>query len=109
MCIEFLHSHMKKNLELLGGVVNSQRLLLELARKGMDRQAAYVVVQRNAMLTWQAKHAGAVDADFLRQLLSDPDVARHFKESELRQLCSLDFHFKEVKARFKSVGLSSRK
>ncbi|MET0405120.1 MAG: adenylosuccinate lyase, partial [Cystobacter sp.] len=40
---------MKKNLEQLGGVVNSQRILLELARKGMDRQAAYVIVQRNAM------------------------------------------------------------
>ncbi len=41
--------NMKKNLELLGGVVNSQRLLLELARRGLDRQAAYVIVQRNAM------------------------------------------------------------
>ena len=41
--------NMAKNLALLGGVVNSQRLLLELARKGVDRQAAYVIVQRNAM------------------------------------------------------------
>ena len=44
---------MQKNLELLGGVVNSQRLLLELARKGMDRQAAYVIVQRNAMRMYE--------------------------------------------------------
>ena len=44
---------MQKNLELLGGVVNSQRLLLELARKGMDRQAAYVIVQRNAMKLYE--------------------------------------------------------
>ncbi|HLT29407.1 MAG TPA: adenylosuccinate lyase [Myxococcaceae bacterium] len=44
---------MQKNLDLLGGVVNSQRLLLELARRGMDRQAAYVIVQRNAMRTYE--------------------------------------------------------
>src|SRR5690606_24378765 len=44
---------MQKNLGLLGGVVNCQRLLLELARRGMDRQAAYVIVQRNAMRTYE--------------------------------------------------------
>jgi len=62
-------------------------------------------VQRNAMKTWAAKHAGRDDADFLAQLKSDPEVATHFKPGELEQLCSLDFHFKEVKERFKKLGL----
>ena len=44
---------MQKNLELLGGVVNTQRILLELARRGIDRQAAYVIVQRNAMRMYE--------------------------------------------------------
>ena len=97
--------NMKRNLGLSLGMWNSQTVLLALIRKGLTREQAYEVVQRNAMLTWQAKHAGAPDADFLRQLLSDPDVAQHFQEAELRKLCSIDFHLKEVKARFKSVGL----
>jgi hypothetical protein len=58
------------------------------------------------MKTWQVKHAGRDDADFVEQLKSDPDVARHFASGELEQLCSLDFHFKEVKNRFRKLGLS---
>ena len=41
------------------------------------------LVQRNAMETWAVKHAGRDDADFLEQLMADPDVSRHFKEAEL--------------------------
>ena len=97
--------NMKRNLGLSLGMWNSQTVLLALIRKGLTREQSYELVQRNAMLTWQAKHAGSPNADFLSQLLSDPEVAKHFHEAELRKLCSLDFHFKEVKARFKSVGL----
>ena len=57
------------------------------------------------MKTWEAKHAGRDDADFVEQLKSDPEVARHFKPGELEKLCSLDFHFKEVKNRFRQLGL----
>jgi hypothetical protein len=57
------------------------------------------------MLTWQAKNAGDTQADFLKQLQADPEVARHFAPGELEKLCSLDFHFRQVKARFKKVGL----
>ena len=78
---------------------------LALIRKGLDRERAYELVQRNAMRTWQAKHAGRPDADFLRQLQSDPDVARHFQRGELESLCSLDFHFRQVKYRFRKLGL----
>ena len=96
--------NMKRNLGLSLGMWNSQTVLLALIRKGLTREQAYELVQRNAMLTWQSKHAGR-DADFLSQLKSDLEVARHFKKGELEALCSLDFHFKEVKNRFRKLGL----
>ena len=98
--------NMQRNLALSLGLWNSQTVLLALIRKGLSREDAYDLVQRNAMKTWAAKHAGRDDADFLNQLRQDPEVARYFKKGELEKLCSLDFHFKEVKNRFKSVGLA---
>ena len=97
--------NMKRNLGLSLGMWNSQTVLLALIRKGLTREEAYELVQRNAMKTWEVKHAGRDDADFLEQLKSDPDVAKHFKKGELEKLCSLDFHFKEVKNRFRKLGL----
>ena len=97
--------NMRRNLELSLGLWNSQTVLLALIRKGLTREQAYELVQRNAMRTWQAKHAGRADADFLSQLKADPEVARHFKRGELEGLCSLEFHFREVKNRFRKLGL----
>ena len=97
--------NMKRNLELSLGMWNSQTVLLALIKKGLTREEAYELVQRNAMKTWQAKHAGESGADFKTQLLSDPDVAKHLTKPELEKLCSLDFHYKQVKARFKKLGL----
>jgi adenylosuccinate lyase len=97
--------NMKRNLGLSLGMWNSQTVLLALIRKGLTREAAYDLVQRNAMRTWATRHAGRDDADFLQQLKTDPEVAKHFKNGELDKLCSLDFHFKEVKNRFKKLGL----
>jgi adenylosuccinate lyase len=97
--------NMKKNLGLSLGMWNSQTVLLALIRKGLTREEAYALVQRGAMKTWEVKHAGRDDADFLEVLKSDADVAKHFKKGELEKLCSLDFHFKEVNNRFKKLGL----
>jgi adenylosuccinate lyase len=97
--------NMKRNLKLSLGMWNSQTVLLALIKKGLSREQAYELVQRNAMQTWAVKHAGREDADFVEQLKSDPEVARHFKKGELEGLCSLDFHFKHVKSRFKKLGL----
>jgi len=97
--------NMKKNLRASLGLWNSQTVLLALIRKGLTREDAYELVQRNAMKTWEVKHAGRDDADFVEQLKSDPEVAKHFKPGELEKLCSLDFHFKEVQSRFKRLGL----
>jgi adenylosuccinate lyase len=98
--------NMKKNLGLSLGMWNSQTVLLALIRKGLTREDAYDLVQRNAMKTWEAKHAGRNDADFLAVLRGDPEVAKYFRKGELEKLCSLDFHFKEVKNRFKKLGLT---
>jgi adenylosuccinate lyase len=97
--------NMRKNLGLSLGMWNSQTVLLALIRKGLTREDAYSLVQRNAMKTWEVKHAGRDNADFLEILKTDPEVASHFKAGELEALCSLDFHLKEVDDRFKALGL----
>jgi adenylosuccinate lyase len=97
--------NMRKNLGLSLGMWNSQTVLLALIRKGLTREDAYALVQRNAMKTWEVKHAGRDDADFLEMLKADPEVAGHFKKGELEALCSLEFHLKEVDARFQALGL----
>jgi adenylosuccinate lyase len=95
--------NMRRNLALSLGLWNSQTVLLALIKKGLTREAAYELVQRAAMQTWQAKHAGRNDADFLEQLRRDPEVRRHFAEGELEALCSLDFHFQNIRSKFDNV------
>jgi adenylosuccinate lyase len=97
--------NMKRNLGLSLGMWNSQTVLLALIKKGLTREAAYQLVQDAAMKTWEVKHAGRDDADFLEQLKSDPAVAKHFKPGELEKLCSVGFHFKDVNRRFDRLGL----
>ncbi len=97
--------NMKNNLGLSLGMWNSQTVLLALIRKGLTREQAYDLVQRNAMKTWEVKQAGRADANFLQQLLDDPAVAQNLSRKELEKLCSLDFHLKEVEDRFRRVGL----
>jgi adenylosuccinate lyase len=95
--------NMKRNLQLSLGMWNSQTVLLALIRKGLTREAAYELTQRNAMKTWQAKHAGGEGADFLAQLRLDPEVNKHFSQGELEKLCSLDFHFQNVQTKFDNI------
>ncbi|MFO1487223.1 MAG: adenylosuccinate lyase [Verrucomicrobiota bacterium] len=98
-------ANMKKNLGLSLGMWNSQTILLALIKKGLTREAAYKICQDAAMKTWEVKHAGRDDADFVEQLKLDAEVQKLFKKGELEALCSLDFHFKEVNNRFKKLGL----
>jgi adenylosuccinate lyase len=99
-------ANMMKNLGLSLGMWNSQTVLLALIRKGLTREAAYKLVQDDAMKTWDVKHAGRDDANFVEILKADPAVTKYFQPGELDQLCSLDFHFKEVNNRFKKLGLN---
>jgi adenylosuccinate lyase len=98
-------ANMKKNLGLSLGMWNSQTVLLALIKKGLTREAAYKLVQDAAMKTWETKHAGRDDADFVEVLKCEPQVSKYFAKGELEKLCSLDFHFKEVNNRFKKLGL----
>ena len=89
--------NMRKNLDRLGGLVHSQRVLLALAQKGVAREDAYRLVQRNAMKVW----AGA--GDFLALLNADPDVRKYLSEAELKANFDLDFHFAQVDTIFARV------
>ena len=97
--------NMRRNLGLSLGMWHSQTVLLALIRKGLTRERAYELVQRNAMKTWEVRHSGREDADFLEVLKSDPEVAAQFAPGELEALCSLEFHFREVDHRFRLLGL----
>jgi adenylosuccinate lyase len=89
--------NMQKNLDLLGGLVHSQRVLLALTQKGVAREDAYRLVQRNAMKAW------AGGGDFLTLLKADKDVRKHLSEAELEENFNLDFHFAQVDAIFRRV------
>jgi adenylosuccinate lyase len=90
-------ANMRKNLERLGGLVHSQRVLLALTQKGAAREDAYAMVQRNAMRAWQG------EGDFLSLLKADKDVRRHLSEAELEENFDLGHHFKHVDTVFARV------
>jgi len=89
--------NMRKNLDRLGGLVHSQRVLLALTQKGAAREDAYRLVQRNAMKAW------AGEGDFLNLLKTDKDVRKHLSEAELADNFDLDFHFAHIDAIFRRV------
>ena len=88
---------MKKNLDKLGGLINSQRILLELTQKGMSREDSYEAVQRNAMPVWLE------GKDFKVLLKSDPKIKEFLDDNEIDELFNPDFHFKHVDTIFKRV------
>ncbi len=88
---------MKKNLEKQGGLVHSERVLLALVQKGLAREEAYKLVQRNAMKAW------AGEGEFLGLLKRDPQVIQKIRESELEALFDLNHHLKHVDTIFKRV------
>jgi adenylosuccinate lyase len=90
---------MIENLDLTLGLIHSQKVLLELARRGMKRQEAYVMVQRNAMKTWDEK------TPFLENLLKDKELAEHINHHDLKQLFTYDKIFDSVDYIFNRCGL----
>ena len=95
---------MKLNLDRLGGLIHSQRVLLALARAGLSREAAYTLVQRNAMQVWDAYQAGAARMpDFQALLAADPDVAKALKPREIAEQFDLGYHLKHVDTIFARV------
>jgi len=91
-------ANMEKNLNKLGGLIHSQRILIALTQKGVAREDAYRLVQRNAMKVW-----GGESNDFLSLLKTDPDVHKVLSDKELEDNFDLDHHFKQVDTIFKRV------
>lgn len=89
--------NMMKNLNLLHGLIHSQRVLLALTTKGASREDAYNLVQRNAMKVW------AEGKDFKELLLADQDVTRYLDKKEIENSFDLNYHFKNVDYIFNRV------
>jgi adenylosuccinate lyase len=90
-------ANMKKNLDRLGGLVHSQRVLLALTQKGVSREEAYALVQRNAMPVWRG------EGDFLTLLKNDKGVRKVLDAAELEELFDLGYHLKNVAFIFNRV------
>jgi adenylosuccinate lyase len=89
--------NMKKNLDRLGGLIHSQRILLALTQKGAAREQAYTLVQRNAMPVWRG------EGDFLTLLKADRDVSAFLSAAELEALFDLAYHTRHVDTIFRRV------
>jgi adenylosuccinate lyase len=89
--------NMAKNLDRLGGLVHSQRVLLALTQKGAPREDAYRYVQRNAMKVWKG------DSDFPALLKADADVRKYLSDAEIDENFDLGYHLKHVDTIFKRV------
>ena len=89
--------NMQKNLDKLGGLVHSQRILLALTQKGVSREDSYRLVQRNAMPVWRG------EGNFLDLLKADKDVSSKLSDKELEELFDLGYHTKHVDTIFKRV------
>lgn len=97
---------MQTNLNMTGGLVYSQRILLALIDKGMGRQEAYKLVQRNAKKVWSMASKGPIqDPALLEALSSDAEVANYLSPDELRELTSTDYYVKYIDTSFKRIGL----
>jgi adenylosuccinate lyase len=93
--------NMKRNLDLLGGLHNSQRVLLALTQAGMSREAAYAAVQRNAMKVWEMR--GDRGGQFASLLKADPEVSQKLNPTEIDAMFDDFYHLKHVDAIFERV------
>lgn len=91
--------NMRKNVEITQGLIFSQRILLTFIDKGLSRQKAYEIVQRNSMKAWKER------ISFLSLLESDPEVVEHIGKDELAALFDYGYHLKNIDATFERLGL----
>lgn len=90
---------MEENLNMTFGLIHSQKVLLALAKKGLKRQDAYVMVQRNSMKTWDEK------IPLLESLKADKELMQHFEKDELENLFSYEKVFESVDFIFNRIGI----
>lgn len=89
--------NMARNLELTKGLVFSQQVLMKLAEKGIERQKAYVMVQRNAMKVWEGEDS------FKDLILKDKEIMEYLGKDEVEEVFDLKYHFKHVDEIFERV------
>ena len=98
-----------KNLNLTGGLVFSQRVLLELPLQGVSREDAYRIVQKNAMKVWEEIQQGKPSTDangeslYLNHLLEDEELGKSLSEKQIRECFNYDYYTKNVDKIFKRV------
>ncbi|WP_315714794.1 MULTISPECIES: adenylosuccinate lyase [unclassified Bradyrhizobium] len=90
-------ANMEKNLDRLGGLVHSQRVLIALTQKGASREDSYKLVQRNAMPVWRG------EGDFRTLLKADADVKKYLSDAEIDEQFDLGYHLKHVDTIFRRV------
>ncbi|MBN2897045.1 MAG: adenylosuccinate lyase [Campylobacterales bacterium] len=101
--------NMMKNLNLTGGLVFSQRVLLELPLQGVSREEAYKIVQRNAMKVWEGLQQGkaaindAGESLYLQYLLADEELRSKLSEAQIRDCFNYDYYTKNVDGIFQRV------
>jgi adenylosuccinate lyase len=89
--------NVEKNLNKLGGLVFSQRVMLALTQKGVSREDSYRLVQRNAMKVWEK------GLNFLHELQADAEVTTHLAKAEIADLFDISYHTKHVDTIFARV------
>jgi len=92
-------ARMQKNLDKMGGLVHSQRVLLALTQAGLERDASYRLVQRNAMKVWESDG----ELSLLELLKADPEVAAALTPEQIEDKFNLDYHFKAIDTIFDRV------
>jgi len=101
--------NMMKNLNLTGGLVFSQRVLLELPKKGLSREDSYKIVQRNAMKVWEDLQVGkpAINQDgqslFLQNLLNDEELTNKMSKEDIIKCFDYSYYTKNVDRLFERV------
>jgi adenylosuccinate lyase len=90
---------MRRNMDRMGGLIHSQRVLLALTQSGLSREDSYALVQRNAMRVWESDG----QLQLLDLLKADPDVTSRLSNDELEGLFDLDYHLKRIDTIFARV------
>lgn len=92
--------NMRKNLEMTGGLIFSQRIMLSLIKAGLSREKAYQLVQKHAMAAWKE------GKDFKEGLTNDKEIAKVLKPYQINKCFELDYYLRNIPKIFKKIGLS---
>ena len=98
--LSIYEENMKANLEMTGGLIFSEGILLKLVKKGASREEAYQMVQRNAMRAWEGNR------DFQELVRKDSEIAKYLNEEEIKSIFSLKHHLRWGDKILERLGIS---